>query len=244
VGVCLFQIAYWGANYFTGSGYDESVLYHVEYGLTAAGFTEYLGVISTSFSAALACVALVIVIIFIKKTTGNGFCSLPFVLLLASPFIHPGTWQLRELLLPNFHPLAVFAAAQPEAAVPDFNEYYHRPQLKAAGTRKNLVYIYAESLERTYFDEKLFPDLVVGLRQLESQSTSFTNIKQSAYTGWTVAGMVASQCGIPLVTPSHGNSMSGMDSFLSSAVCLGDPGDQGHRLRHHPCLDHLQHRFA
>jgi len=34
--------------------------------------------------------------------------------------------------------------------------------------------------------------------------------------------MTASQCGIPLFTPSHGNSMSGMDQFLSSATCLGD----------------------
>jgi len=34
--------------------------------------------------------------------------------------------------------------------------------------------------------------------------------------------MTASQCGIPLFTPSHGNSMSGMDRFLSSARCLGD----------------------
>ena len=92
----------------------------------------------------------------------------------------------------------------------------------AADKHKNILFIYAESLERTYFDDVAFPGLVGGLRELESKSISFTNIIQAPSTGWTVAGMTASQCGLPLVTPSHGNSMSGMDKFLSSAVCFGD----------------------
>jgi phosphoglycerol transferase len=37
-----------------------------------------------------------------------------------------------------------------------------------------------------------------------------------------MGGIVASQCGIPLFTPSHANSMSGMDSFLPAAIGLGD----------------------
>ncbi len=85
-----------------------------------------------------------------------------------------------------------------------------------------MVLIYAESLERSYFDESVFPGLIRGLREVERQSTYFTNIKQAPGTGWTIAGMTASQCAIPLFTPSHGNSMSGMDQFLGSATCLGD----------------------
>ena len=57
---------------------------------------------------------------------------------------------------------------------------------------------------------------------MESISTTFTQIKEISGTGWTIGGMTASQCGIPLVTPSHGNSMSGMDAFLPDAICLGD----------------------
>ncbi|MBT8141757.1 MAG: sulfatase-like hydrolase/transferase, partial [Gammaproteobacteria bacterium] len=87
---------------------------------------------------------------------------------------------------------------------------------------KNLVVIYAESLERSYFDQNQFPGLIKHLRELETVSINFTNINQVYSTGFTIGGLTASQCGIPLIAPSGGNSMSGMDQFLPSAVCLGD----------------------
>jgi phosphoglycerol transferase len=115
-----------------------------------------------------------------------------------------------------------------------FYKYYRKPNIFATeNVHKNIVFIYAESLERTYFDKSIFPGLIKGLRELEAESTYFTNIKQVVNTGWTLAGMTASQCGIPLVTPSHGNSMSGMDKFLSSAVCIGDLlNDNGYHLNY------------
>ena len=52
---------------------------------------------------------------------------------------------------------------------------------------------------------------------------------QSYGSSWTIAGMVASQCGIPLMVSGSAwdgyrrwNSMAGMSSFLSRATCLGD----------------------
>ncbi len=43
--------------------------------------------------------------------------------------------------------------------------------------------------------------------------------------------MTASLCGVPLFTPSHGNSMDGMDQFLSSAICFSDLlSDNGYYL--------------
>lgn len=91
-----------------------------------------------------------------------------------------------------------------------------------AAQAKNLVYIYAESLERTYLDENLFPGLITELKELEQSALSFTGLEQVSGTHWTIAGMVASQCGIPLVTASGGNAMSGIDRFLPGATCLGD----------------------
>ena len=92
----------------------------------------------------------------------------------------------------------------------------------------NLVYIFAESFEETYYDETLFPSLVTDLRSIREQSITFTQIKQALGTSWTIAGMTAVQCGIPLVTPSanahslQGNSMSKMSTFYSGAVCMSD----------------------
>jgi sulfatase-like protein len=63
---------------------------------------------------------------------------------------------------------------------------------------------------------------MVGLRELEGIGTSFTNVDQTEGTTFTIGGMVGSQCGIPLVTSSGANSMSGMGRFLPEAVCVGD----------------------
>jgi len=57
---------------------------------------------------------------------------------------------------------------------------------------------------------------------LGTRAIQFTDIRETYGTGWTIAGMVSSQCGIPLVTPGDSNSVSGMGKFLPEAVCLGD----------------------
>ncbi len=106
---------------------------------------------------------------------------------------------------------------------PEFRDHYRPPVVrKSDGSPRNLLLIYAESLEQTYFDENIFPGLIRGLRDLKGKSTYFSDIRQIVGSGWTVGGMVSGQCGVPLVTPSQGNSMSGMNSFYSGAVCLGD----------------------
>ena len=90
------------------------------------------------------------------------------------------------------------------------------------GKRPNLVYIYAESLERTYFDTELFPGLADELNALRTDSIDFSNTQQLPGTGYTIAGMVASQCGIPLFAPFDGNASSAVSTFYPENVCLGD----------------------
>jgi phosphoglycerol transferase len=109
----------------------------------------------------------------------------------------------------------------------DFASYYHKPRLVVTqhDRPKNLIYIYAESLEYTYFNETLFPGLVPNLRTVAQGAKVFTEVSQAEGTGWTMAGIVASQCGIPLVTPAGsmgGNSMSGMDVYLPGATAFSD----------------------
>lgn len=105
----------------------------------------------------------------------------------------------------------------------DFYNYYKIPTIREGNSRKkNLLFIYAEGLERTYFDEALFPGLITHLREIESEAFSFTDIRQVPNTNFTIAGMVASQSGIPLFSKSGNNSMGGMDEFLPGAKSLGD----------------------
>jgi phosphoglycerol transferase len=53
---------------------------------------------------------------------------------------------------------------------------------------------------------------------------SFTNISQTLGTSWTIAGMVASQCGTPLLyndTIIGGNDIM-QNGFFTDVICLGD----------------------
>ncbi|HEY2451972.1 MAG TPA: phosphoglycerol transferase I [Scandinavium sp.] len=84
----------------------------------------------------------------------------------------------------------------------------------------NYVFIYAESLERTFknLDGK---NHLPGLSSIASQYLEFTDIRQplSRGMGWTMAGMVNTQCGIPLVI-EQGNSGANFSKFLGKADCV------------------------
>jgi phosphoglycerol transferase len=95
-----------------------------------------------------------------------------------------------------------------------------------AGERKNIILIYAESLEATYFDTSLFrADLLPRLTALKDEATVFSEVRQRPGTGWTVAGIVASQCGfsVQVRNPLSGNTrLAATPEPYPSAVCLGD----------------------
>jgi phosphoglycerol transferase len=231
--VILF-IAHGVADYFTGNGIDEATIYHLKYGLSDAGFLEYSWLILTTV------IALILAVYFsfqaiLKRNNdkeahpSNSLLSFSFVSI--SLLLNPASIDIFTLKANS-----LISEDNLNSRIPSyFYEYYRLPSIRESqNEHKNIVYIYAESLERTYFDTALFPGLINGIRKLEAKnSISFTNIKQVDGTGWTIAGITASQCGIPLFTPSHGNSMSGMDQFLSSAVCLGDLlNEEGYQLNY------------
>lgn len=108
---------------------------------------------------------------------------------------------------------------------PDFSgedwiaEHYAAPaQPLAPAQKRNLVLIYAESLETAYGVDPL-----AGLPA--GDNLSFSDFRQLPGTGWTIAGMVSSQCGLPLkplgILGSNdlGESVA---NFLPRARCLGD----------------------
>jgi phosphoglycerol transferase len=107
-----------------------------------------------------------------------------------------------------------------------FSEHYVYPaKVKVDLVKpKNLVLIYVESLEDSYKDPALFgKNLLSGLDYFKG--TSFSSFKQAPGTGWTIAGITATQCAVPLKSVSlyDGNDQGeNIKSFLPNAVCLGD----------------------
>lgn len=228
------NIIYITIDAFSGDGINGAVLYHLQFGLEGAGFGEYtfwyiLGALYT-------CIALCLLGLLYRhiRRQQHGktiyfFLSISFVLLSIgiSPTLVDISTVYREIINPattvSYDPTKETSENLPSSEQYPFETYFIQANLTTTTEKqKNLVLIYAEGLEQTYSNETLFPNLTPNLKRLASKGTVFTNITQVDDTGYTIAGMVASQCGIPLVTGTHGNTLQGMDSFLSGATCLGD----------------------
>ena len=96
----------------------------------------------------------------------------------------------------------------------------------------NLLLIYLESLERTYSNE-LFGDAYADLTALGERGLVFEGIHQMENTGWTMAGMIASQCGVPLMPAGllHDSQFEPLSKVVPGVDCLGDVlAEQGYRL--------------
>src|SRR5690606_7779954 len=226
-GLLLALSAWWLVDRLSGNGIDAATLYHLQTGLRGAGVA--------GFSADL-----------------WGFAGL--ALLSLSPLLLAGLRRGRLARLRARRPTAVvwagFAAAFATAVVasPLYDDALrlqrqlapvdgrsvateYRLPSGAIARPKNIVWIYGESLERTYLDEAVFPGLMPGLSRLAAQGLDFRDIASPQGTGWTVAGIVASMCGLPL-TAARGdeNSLGRMREFLPGARCLPEYlAGQGYR---------------
>lgn len=113
-------------------------------------------------------------------------------------------------------------------------EHYVSPvsQLIFPEERRNLIYIYLESMENTFaskaeggaFDENYIPELT----RLADENISFSNNDKLggsipvSGTTWTIASMFAHSTGLPLKIPVSGNSMSKHTEFLPGVISIGE----------------------
>jgi len=97
-----------------------------------------------------------------------------------------------------------------------------------AAPGKNVVWIYMESLERIYWDPEVFPRLTPNLDRLRKQGLDFSGFETFAGANYTMAGLFASQCGVPLFTSAFagldtvaGNTTD-VSTFHPKIACFGD----------------------
>lgn len=100
-------------------------------------------------------------------------------------------------------------------------------------TKRNLIYIYLESVETTFsdienggaFQEDVIPELT-KLAQENEDFSGDSNALNGGYslngTTWTMGGMFAQTSGLPLKVDIDGNNMDTMDSFFPTITTLGD----------------------
>ena len=82
----------------------------------------------------------------------------------------------------------------------NFYDYFNNVnELSKDFLNRDLVVITAESMERTLYTNKNI-NKDIKLTQISFDLIDFTNINQiKGYTDWTIAGLVAGNCGLPLV---------------------------------------------
>ena len=99
--------------------------------------------------------------------------------------------------------------------------------------KRNLIYIFLESMETTYadkenggaFNENVIPELT----ELAQSNEDFSGESKELNGGyampgatWTIAAMFSQTSGIPLKISIEDNSMDTQDTFFAGAVTLGD----------------------
>jgi phosphoglycerol transferase len=236
----LAAIAYWVNSNF-GKASLEQVLYHAQFGMTGLVDTD-VGIIISFVSWCIVMPVLTALVLVLLEYSIALY-------LIHGPrhwFAKPMNWlNLRGIkifywFIGHRAPLYLFILGFAYFAVQFsisgfihnqfgkdyFGEHYVNPksvQVRAAKTR-NLVILYVESLENTYRDSKLFGrNLLTRLDNIEG--SSFSEFRQVPGTHWTIAGITATHCGVPLKNVSlYGGNDQGekVKSFLPNALCLGD----------------------
>ena len=143
-----------------------------------------------------------------------------------------GGWRLAGawlcVLLYSMYYVNFFTFFQEQAVLGDFyaeGAYVDPRTVKVSGTgKKNLLILYCESIEETFGrSDVMGEDLLAPLRP--SIETPDLRIDQMPGADFTIGGIVASQCGIPLKSISilSGNLTGwALDRYLPGALCLGD----------------------
>ncbi|MDA7456975.1 LTA synthase family protein [Candidatus Pelagibacter ubique] len=106
-----------------------------------------------------------------------------------------------------------------------YEDHYKNPKL-IQNEKKNLIIIYAESLENFFSIEEVFgEDLLKSINNIDYNKYSFNNFYQRLGTSWTIAGIVGTQCGIPLSNFMYTKSnkfTEKVNEFMPNIECLGD----------------------
>lgn len=223
--IFLFEIIQLASFYLQGQGFNDRFFFHFTLNTIQEAWAVYpfltFGIIFILLSFITA--------IYIS-TNNRTFKSVPIYLsiiaLLISPVMDSAIKDFaynRFFKSAEFYDTSKFDITKLRAL--GLNKEAILPKQLAASPGKNLVFIYLESLESIYLEESIFKGLTPRIKRLSEQGLSFTNLYQTPGTVWTIAGMVASQCGTPLLYNDYdlvdGNDIM-QNGFLSKAICLGD----------------------
>jgi phosphoglycerol transferase len=166
---------WWISNYFSGEGINELVIFHLMTDLSGAGLSEfkYHFIFSGAYFFAIL-FASIQSYRFVQAKTSIAQNKLPSLLALAlltfSVIIHPALADISRILEQKI------ALANNQAS--DTGQAFEIDE-REISNKKNIVYIYLESVEATYLDAERFPNLMPNISQYVKNSVSFSDIRQT-----------------------------------------------------------------
>ncbi|GGX83848.1 hypothetical protein GCM10007160_08870 [Litchfieldella qijiaojingensis] len=219
----LFPLSLWWFYLYLADSFGEvdlgAIFYHLQ-----AGITDHGGV--SRISAA------------VLFTLSAFFSLVAFTWLVR----HDHRWRLLERVLVLFllatNPLLFGITQRGAAIVTEDGEWFDRRFVEPRIVERpdelpNLLVLYLESIERTYADQERFGNAYADLKAIGNKGIVFEGVRQIDNTGWTMAGMIASQCGTPLMPAGllHDRQFEPLDEVVPGVECMGDLlSKQGYNL--------------
>ncbi|MEH6557755.1 MAG: sulfatase-like hydrolase/transferase [Oceanicoccus sp.] len=212
----LVSWAFASSLYTQGVGFNEQFFFHLD-GNTFRVAREQYGL--PYFGGLLISLLTILMPLIIRESQSslrNGY-RLSLV------------WLLLVLGFAPMHSMAIFLVDQNTQALAPVMVRVESPEIVVQPLEnkpRNLIFLYLESVEQLYFDQQLYPGLLPNLSKLRQQAHSFTNLSQVEGTGFTMGGIVASQCAVPINSyrglGSSNTSLASMKRPLPDYICLGD----------------------
>lgn len=106
-----------------------------------------------------------------------------------------------------------------------YQEHYQDPKeahFSFPAHKRNLIVVFLESVENSYFDERLFGEnLMPHFSTLMQENVTFNGYQAIDGTQWTIGSHVAMLCGVPLKTAVTKNSKNPeKKTFLKNLYCF------------------------
>ncbi len=230
IAVLLSRSCQWMLKTWTGLTMEELV-YHLNTSLEGTNmdmiwdFVQYCVAIT-----GIVCLLLICACAFLRKKRKiyNSFLSVIMVLSLIMAGVSvSNVWTTLDV--------SAYANNQSEYST-FIDDNYVDPRdvtLTFPEQKRNLIYIYLESMENTYsgtenggaFEQNVIPELT----ELSLQNENFSGDDQTLNGGyampgatWTIGAMFAQSTGLPMNIPIEKNSMNTQDSFFPGIVSIGD----------------------
>lgn len=184
-----------------------SLLFHMEFGTegsTLAGLGDSIGV------AILCCGLFALSVLWLWNWAGPPRWFLPAMLAVMIVINPAARFVFSYLSTPELEDTLTGELRRPAPTSPDLTP--------------DIVLIYLEGVERGLGDTARFGSAYDVMTRLEPRAVTFTNVAEIAGTDWSIAGLAATLCGLPLLPNGlrFRNNFAGQTAFLSDHTCLTD----------------------